>query len=245
MKGLAAIRVPDGWHTGHPVAERDLTDAARRALAKVLGARGDARRIELAMGAFYQSWESWETKLPAYNGVPVAGFFRALADAAGLDATAAWEDAQWGMAGHRILVADEIGIAAHAMENFADHVTDGILSTAGKADIEGVGRFELRTVQGSSYMNASTGMPVFVPPRREVHFRPLKSLGAALREGNPLPTALPGHPEILQHILRSCVPGETSVYADGLGWFILKQTDGQLSLRFRASAELTEAFTQL
>jgi nucleoid DNA-binding protein len=249
MKGLAAIRVPDGWNTNHSGAEQELTDAARRALARVLGARGDSRRIEQALGGFYATWERWEATLPDYNGVPVAGFFRSLASAAGMDATAAWADAQWGMAGHRILVSGDIGITLDAMDRFAEHVTEGILSTEGFADIEGVGRFELRTRPGTSYMNASTGMPVFVPPRREVHFRPLKSLNAALREGASLPTALPGHPEVLQTILRACVPGEATVYADGLGWFILKKGDAHdgnpLALRFRASAELTEAFTQL
>ena len=245
MKGLAEIRVPDGWGTRKPAAERTLTDAARRALARVLGARGDTRRIGQALGGFYDTWALWERKLPDYNGMVVASFFRNLASAAGLDPTEAWEAAQWGMAGHRIREAPDLGLTAGEMDEFADHVTDGILGADGFADVEGLGRFVLRTVPGSSYMNASTGQPVFVPPRREVHFRPLKSLNSALNEGTPLPKPLPGHPRVLTTILRACEPGETSAYADGLGWFILRRLDERVSLRFRASAELTEAFTQL
>ncbi len=244
MKELAHIRVPDEWSTGSLDAEQALDDAARRTLAKVLGAAGDERRIGLALGDFYETWSRWEALLPDYNGVPVASFFRIVANAAALDATELWEDAQWGMAGHVIKFTSTIGISHEDMSGLAAHVQEGILGPTGHADVEGVGRFELRTRPGASYMNASTGQPVFLPPRREVHFRPLRSLNTALRAGTLAPLGL-GHPMALQTILMACVPGDTSVYADGLGWFILKRHEDRVTLRFRASAELTEAFTQL
>ena len=244
MKGLAHIRVPNEWLTGSLDAEQALDDAARRTLAKVLGARGDEQRIGLALGDFYETWCTWEAVLPDYNGVPVAAFFRAVANASDLDATELWEDAQWAMAGHTIMFSVDIGISPEDMDALAVHVQEGILGPTGYADVEGVGRFELRTRPGSSHMNASTGQPVFLPPRREVHFRPLRSLNTALRVG-ALTAPEPGHPRALQTILLACIPGDTSIYADGLGWFILKRHEDRVTLRFRASAELTEAFTQL
>jgi len=62
-------------------------------------------------------------------------------------------------------------------ETIAKHLADG-----GRVELRGFGVFEIRMRLGRMGRNPKNGLPVAVPPKRAVHFKPGKAIRNRLKE---------------------------------------------------------------
>jgi integration host factor subunit beta len=73
---------------------------------------------------------------------------------------------------HRDLPMAKVDVAVKVL---LDHLLETLVDGE-RIEVRGFGSFSIRTHDSKQGRNPKTGEPVFVPPRRSVHFKPGKEL---------------------------------------------------------------------